>query len=334
MTTDELLQVRRPEQLYSGDPTEAKAQYHALAKSWHPDGNPNPAAGGVFAHITALYQQAVADIQAGTWGGAGLAQFTDRRGLIHPVAYLRSRPMELGRQYVGTDHVTVVADAKHRALVANAVTMTAGFTYASDKMRSELHRFLPAGVQEVALTDGRVLLRTPKEPDQLSLRHVLEYYDGLMPPRHVAWVLSRLYSLGCYLAYAGIVHHDISLDSCFIAPKVHSVALLGGWYYARRAGAPLAQVPRRTFECLPWAARTARQALLLSDQELIRATGRELLGPDGPPPMLQWLRSVARGSALTQFRDWTQVLATAFGPRRFVVMDLTARALYPPKGGL
>lgn len=59
MTADDLLKIKRPEDLFRGDPAEAKRQYHELAKKWHPDhNNGNAQALNVFQHINALYDQA------------------------------------------------------------------------------------------------------------------------------------------------------------------------------------------------------------------------------------------------------------------------------------
>ena len=77
--------------------------------------------------------------------------------------------------------------------------------------------------------------------------------------------------------------------------------------------------------------------LFRSDLELIRATGRELLGdisgirlrdPSIPRPMAEWLRYPSAGSALADYRFWREVLIASFGGRRFVRLDVTPEKMY------
>jgi len=337
-TADELLAVRRPEDLFAGDLTKAKQQFRELSKRWHPDRNPGPLALAVFQHINALHDLTEQRVQQGLWEGAGELVLWDKHGGQSTIGYLRALPTEVGRLYIGDDHLTYVVEAHHRSLWQNADRMTRTFPYADDPMRSDLSRYMPTPARTWEAQDGRLVYAVPKARDLLLLRDVLGHFGGVMPPRHAAWIISRLCNLVCYLSYAQRVHHNLSLDTIYISPAKHSAALLGGWWYAATTGSPITQVPERTHTYLPWVVRTKKQALVLTDLELVRVVGRELLGDasgkgltdqQAPGPVLAWLKGVAFGTPIEQYRTWDTVLTQAFGPRRFVKMDLTADMLYP-----
>lgn len=341
LSATELLAAKSPEAIFDGDLNRSKHLYREMVLRWHPDRNPgDKIAEEVFKHVATLYELAVSRIESGKWEGSGMVRLISKTGDIYRIAYLRSSPFELGHQYIGDDHVYYVLDEKHKDLFNNAVrTIQSGFKYASDSMRKECSRYLPGKGTTFQTQDGRYVIAVFKTPDLLRLRDVLSYYGTSVEPRHTAWILNSLYNLACYLSYTGIVHHDISLDSYFVSPKYHSGALLGGWWYATPKGETIRQVPSRTFDCLPWDAKLNKVAAPGADLELIRATGRELLGSlDGshlldtaPQQMKDWLRSVSSGKATEDYASWSKALDASFGPRKFVRMELDAVMLYKPK---
>jgi hypothetical protein len=180
------------------------------------------------------------------------------------------------------------------------------------------------------LSDGRLGMRVTKSPDLLLLRDVARHLDPI-PPRHVAWIGSSLHNLACYLRHADLAHQNIGPDTFFVSPEHHGGALLGGWWYATKRGRPITRIPSRTFQWLPWEARMRKWASSLTDQELIRATLRELLGNSRRAvPLGLWLKMPATGTAVEMYEGWMAVLQKTFGPRKFVKLELDSKALYNP----
>jgi hypothetical protein len=75
------------------------------------------------------------------------------------------------------------------------------------------------------------------------------------------------------------------------------------------------------------------------DSELIKATGRELLGdgigskllsdPGIPNALLNWLRTAGSGDAFKEYDDWVKmVLKDSFGERRFVKLEIQPSDVY------
>ena len=100
--------------------------------------------------------------------------------------------------------------------------------------------------------------------------------------------------------------------------------------------------PIVTPKCAPEGTDPNQLAMTLSlwrDLESVRAIGRASLGdPTGlalvgradlPRPMADFLRLPSSGSALDDYRTWSEVLDDSFGPRRFVELPISFSDVYP-----
>jgi len=326
----------RSERLFGGSADDIKQAYRLLAMKWHPDRSTDPDAHAVFQHIGHLYAQAGEPSAP----GSGQLQLTALDGKRYDINYLRCHRFELGSLYVAGTVAAFVVDREHADLVARAERTIAGLDYANDRMRSQVAPHLPAYPFAGAFqTASAYVIVMRKLPDQLLLRDVLNHVGGRLDPRHVAWVVSSLLNLCCYLQYAGIAHNALSPDTCFMSPQAHSVAILGGWWYAAGEGVPMIAAPASTLDWGPHDLLATRRASIRTDLELVRAIGRELLGDIGgsrlagdgaiPRAMADWLRLPASNDAVDEYRTWrTQVLHDSFGARRFAALPLTQSDIY------
>jgi hypothetical protein len=162
---------------------------------------------------------------------------------------------------------------------------------------------------------------------------------GIVPATHVAWISGSLYDLACWLEWAQISHNAIGPDTLFVSPGPPYPRT--AWRVVvcrarRRAPEPL---PARTVDTVPHDIVRGKVADLRCDLELIRATGRELLGdagggcllrePSVPRPLTDWLRHPSSGSALTGYGLWRDVLVASIAARRFSRLDVTPEQIYP-----
>lgn len=342
MTKEDILKIplSRPDLLFRGNDKDVFF-YRALAHQWHPD-----RAGGdikVFQHVTALYRELEEQLTKGGWQGAGSCEYATvgSKGEFH-VHFLRHRRFELGSCYICRTSVLYVIEAKHKMLYDKALSFMKSFKFVDVRMKEEMERYLPTVTREVALyANNAVILR--KDSDLIALRDVVAHLEQI-PLVHVAWIISRLMGLACYLQYAGIAHGAIDQHTLFISPQRHVVALLGGWWYARKAGEKLSHLPAhsaRVWRRLPHAVRVSKRATTLLDRELIRTVIRELLGDAGgakllhdgktPKPLAVWLSGGAR-DAVADFRNWEKVREQSFGERRFTKWQLQASDIYGLEG--
>lgn len=341
LTAAEILAIAAdaPEKLFSGDLTVAKSEYHALSRRWHPDYNPNPNATEVFQRIAELYRKTQKLIETNRWRGAGILELlTNNSGAVsRKIPYFKSAKFELGDVYMCETEIVFSIEREFADLFENAQRRIASFKFANERMQKEIGRNLPE-VPECFAAGERLLMVLPKPADMILLEDLREYFGGAIDARHVAWIVGSLHNLACYFDYAGFVHHDISPLTIWVSPESHSVKLLGGWWFARRKGEPLSALPARTIKFAPADAVRNKRADARTDLELIRQTGRELLGASGsarletsekvPAAMTRWFNGATSGAAVTDYELWRNVLEMDFGKPRFCRLNIEPNAVY------
>ncbi len=333
--------VTEPERLYPRDVASLEKTFRKLAMRWHPDRCADAKAAEVFAHIKTLHEVGERKLADGTWEVPNILSLTTTRGKMFELKYGRRSDFELGKVYISPNFVTYVVDKANADLFAQGVAVLKSLKFHNDKMREEMARNLPTIKAELETIDAHVLV-LEKKPEQIRLRELLEQSGGKVDPKHVAWMLSNLYNMACYLRWSGLTHNDLSLDTVFVSPEHHGGAVLGGWWYAAAVGKPLLALPTRSAERAPSDVLRRQKADARVDLELIRAIGRELLGdPLGtglswsnevPKALANWLRAPTSGDALADYKAYKdQVLPGSFGPRRFVKWDKPVINPYEPR---
>jgi hypothetical protein len=341
LSADEILAIPEdaPERLFSSADA-VKKEGRVFTQRWHPDRNKDPRAADVFDRLRKLEAAAEAKIAQGTWETPGLLSFKSTSGTQFEARYARKVQLEVGTMYVGRKFVGFDIPTANADLLENAQRQIASLTYASDGMRTEFERYFPDVWRTIATPTGAFFLLNKKQ-GMLLLQDVLDHFKGKMPARHVAWVISRLLNIACYLELQGkLAHNAIGPETVFISPSDHTAHLLGGWWFATPLGAPMKAAAQRTILCAPPDVLQKKVGDRRTDMEMIQALGRELLGDitgvrlasdrDVPPALAEWLQLSTHQGALATYKDWQdRVLIEAFGPRKFVQLDLTHDALYP-----
>jgi hypothetical protein len=306
LSKNAILSAHWPEELFPA--TDHRTTFIALAKDWHPDHNKDSQAGDVFSKINALYENLTNKLSIGGQWGKGDTELTPHG----PVSFLRKTKTEDGIAYVGLDHVTFVLNDSYQPFE--------GFRFASSGMATEMRKSVPENYKWL---DSHTL-RVDKEVNYLSLRHIMDH--GTIPVDHVAWIVSRLCSICCWLEWMGRAHNAIHTDNLFVNPITHSVFVVGGWWHNQTLGQPLRTLPRSSYTFL-----TQRQkpvATRMLDAECLRRVATELLGTQTcPKAMSDWLASVPHKSAIEDFLSWQAAKKNSF-PRRFVEWHLNVRDIY------
>ena len=340
MTAADILAIKEPERLFSSDLGTARREFHSLVMDWHPDHNPDLEANVVLAHINQLYREACKRILEGTWRVHGTLTFHTDDNKTYRIRHYIMFPFELGEVAISKRIVTYLVDEAYKDLFEESFRWTdsRSYPYANDKMKIEVERYLPKRAKILCLKDRNIII-IEKSPGIVRLRDLVEYFDGRLDPKHVAWIISSIYNLLCYFDFAKVIHGDISLDTYFVNPEKHNGALLGGWWYARQEGERLIALPARTVDNLPldiWAGKKADKRIDLS---LVRLLGREMLGDASgasfrtdrsiPQSLSEWLIYGTSGSALKDYEIWQKVvIPAAFGGRYFTKLDVKPEDIY------
>lgn len=331
-----------PERLFRGPAGEVAREFRALAMRWHPDRPENhgrPEAAEVFQRIAQLKDAADALIAANDWYAArGTFEFEATDGRRLQFTYRAHRAFELGHLLIGKNLVAWVIRNEFADLGKNAHRMIGGVRFADGRMQAEFQGQLPVLKATFATAQHTVLI-LEKDPEAVLLSDLQAHCGGKLPPRHVAWMMSRALNLACWLEWAKVFHGDIGASSLFINPRLHTAALLGGWWYAVPAGKRLFALPPRSLGLLPSDLLRDKAGETRGDRELIRALCRELLGDaagtrlrldrDCPRALAEWALQAGGPNAHEDFELWPMVLTRAFGPKRFVDLPVTFDDLYP-----
>lgn len=332
LTADEILSIPedQPERLF-GTPEELASRYRALAMWWHPDHASlrGTKTSEVFQWIANLHSKAREKLAHGFWRTAGWIEFHVANGARHRVSHVREFDLGIGEGYLGLDLVAYTLKREFADLMGNALRLMANLSYKSEEMRGMMSSRLPHRRENFEIADRTVMI-IDKPIDSIRLRDLHEHLGKQMESRHVAWILSELLNIACYLDWAGLVHGDISMDNIFVEPRKHTASLLGGWWYAMPAESRLTALPSRTVAVMPRNALENKQAIPRITLNGIRLVGQELLGASTavPSAFSTWLRLPAPDSALQDYTDWQSILADSFGPRRFAELSVSPSDIY------
>lgn len=325
ITEEQVLAIKRPEDLFPATIEEGKTLFRDLARRWHPD---HGGSDKVFAHINWLKDEAFRKIGDKTWGGKSVIRIESTEKVAYQIQYLRSRPFDFGHMYIGETQVVWMFDPVHKDLISGLEGLERMYQFGSDKMKTDIIRSLPQNIKVIRCDDEKVMVRVPKAKEFLSLTDVLEHMGGKLDPKHAAWIGSALHNLACWLNYSSLVHGDITADNVWIDPADHSLALLGGWWFSARAGASISKVSARTYDHLPYKVKVQKKADPLTDLELIRVIILELLNGGGDDVLRAWLQRPAAGTAPQVYKAWHKLLEDVFGKRRFTVWELKQEDIY------
>lgn len=322
--------------IFPGSAAEIQALYRKLVQRWHPDRNPDPRAQDVFIRIQSLH--AVAS------GGrpvtpAATFEVTDVSGRQFRFQGQAQEAFELGHWGRAAHTLAYRVSKDNGDLFENYIRRTKALGFATPAMRTGLAPLLPEVIGAPWGPDGGlvVIKRAPEAVRLRDLHRHTQDAQGRMDPLHVAWIISNLFNLACYLEYQGLAHHAIDLDSLWVVPERHEVALLGGWFYATRFGEALTALPTASLNMAPASYLANKKAAQGFDLELIRAVGRELLGDrrgqrltekQAPKPFVEFLQLPSKSSAVDDYRHWKEVLKASFGPPMFVPMNVSATQIY------
>lgn len=342
LTATEILKVPldSPENLYVvKNEAELKKLYRKLSMKWHPDRQENHSDTSlVFAHLQVLYEKALKRMNSGIWTNKNELIIKSDTGSEFELKYVKKESFELGQKYIGNSYVMWIFEKENNDLAQRMLNIIKGFKYPNDKMKKEISKNLPILKKEF-YSGGKQVIIVEKSKDEICLKDLLNYFNNKIPPKHVAWILSCLYNLSCYLDYSKIMQGGISSENIFVNPNEHSLSLLGGWWYAHKDEEKLIALNKTAVDIAPPKIIDKRVADKVLNLEMIKLLGRELLGDktgvyllkdkDIPMPLIQWLRDASGKSAFKDYEFWQNyVLKNSFGVRRFTKMEVKPSDIY------
>ena len=332
MTVEQILSLSKCGDLFPNNIDAAKTKYKQLAKEWHPDSNKNPKAVDVFQKITELYNKALELLEQGTWEKTNYVLISKDTGKKIALNYDTVFDFELGTCYVTKTKIVYILGNDKKKYFDNAIARIKNLKYADKKMEETLKRCMPKIYQTFQTNSGEYVIVLDKTEDVYPLKSVFECFGNKIPDRHVAWIISRLCNLTCFLKYNGIVHNGININNVFVSPQYHSILLLGGWWYTTKEKEKMIGTTKDIFSIMSVVTKGDKKSSYLTDLESVKLLGRQLLGEPNcrklvldsaiPKAFINFLISGSGDDAFKEYDKWDKALIDSYGERKFVKMEV------------
>lgn len=308
LSANQILEITSPEELFNSP--EAMSKIHQeLVKSWHPDRCHADNATKVFDHISKLWSGAKRLVELGEWHNSGFSTLTGEDSKIREIRWKRRIITRLCTTIYGPEYLAHIYNSEY-------VGLARLFQPALEKLRltpeesAEYTKFFPNVVDFFTTADKAVVV-VKKTSDIVSLKSL----GSSIEPRHVAWILNRLYSLACLFHKHRIVFLGFAPEYLWVSPKNHTIYLYNGWSFSLPIGREIKIIPAFVQRCTSGKVADANM-----DVASIKEIGRSLLG-DGLrsfPRIHAELSCLPTGDPPTDWKNWESALLETFGPKKFV----------------
>lgn len=336
LTATQILSINRPEKLFSG-PDSLQEEYRALARLWHPDHNVGVDQ-AVIAKISELYELGQKKAKEDAWEVIGVTTIETKDKKKYKIRYHVHRKFELGEMYICDSVLVFLIEKSFKDLVENSNRIVRDLRFENDKMKNYFVEKIPR-LNISSETDTHIFQVYHKTADVFSVRDLLNYFNGKIPPKHATWMLSRLHNFACYLKYSNLSHNDLNLDTFFVSPHHHTGMVIGGWWYATKLNSKMIALPNHTLKYIPEDILNSKMGSMRTDSILIKVLARTLFGdetgcklisdPDIPKSIFNWIQSSSGTDPVEDYKDWTtKIITNAFGKREFVKLELSPEDIY------
>lgn len=340
LSAKEILKIDKinPEKIFSVDIYQL--QFRRMRSHWHPDKSSDPQAEEVFKLLMDMGEIAEERIASNTWKTKANLLYKTADGKTLRFFYRAFRSFELGKMYIGDTKVVYVLDDEYGQYYKNGIRAINDIKYKDAKLKKVFEPSMPKVVRQDKTDIGYVVV-VEKPKGMILLQDLIDYLPNkTLPPKHTAWVVSRLYNVAAFLELNGICHNSILPTTVFVNPEEHAIAVLGGWWYSTKAESKLKAVPAELIKVLPKEVFKEKKSKTSYDRLAIKGVGigclgdstligsRLLMDKDIPKPFLTWLRSPSSANAIKEYEGWDKTLEISFGKKKFIKLDVNINDVY------
>jgi len=307
-----------------------KNKYREYAKLIHPDVCKLPNAEAAFQKLNELYSAALEAIQNGTWKKKNCLQINNE-----VIEYKNESHFELGMRYSGSNKLVFIFDPDKSIWCNRFIASRPSLANDPDKMKKIYSCRMPRFIKRVLVSNGasQEAIILAKEPSEYPFDLFLKTYENQLDGRDIAWMISRMIDLCCFLYTHDIVHNGITIDSLYIDPEQHSMHLYGGWQYAVPIGGKMTGTTKEIYNLMSSVSKTTKEATPTTDIESVKLIARMLCkkAKDIPIDILKWADSGSSDDPIKEYRNWNDTLTKAYGTRQFKIFHADAVQIYSEK---
>lgn len=316
-------------EIFPRDKGRIAIRYKNLCKEVHPDVCAHPDAASAFARLTELYNEALDALDKGIWEKPNYLELKTTAGKTLQISYQYRCIFELGEYYVCKRNIIYLFDFSKNKYYNNYMKKIKNFNFVNADMEKMFKPLLPKVVSEYDTEDGKHVIVLSKTEDVYPLRCVIEnFYKGNVPDTHLAWMMSRLMNLCCYLKFNKTVLNGINIDNLFVSLEYHTILLLGGWWYATEEGEAMIGTTRDIFSIMPPKVKADKVSSSITDVESVKAFGRKYLAGSAPQAFKDFVNSGTKTDSMKEMEKWDEALIASFGKRRFIKIEATDNDIY------
>lgn len=310
--------------IFEADEVKVRKLYREWAKVIHPDICDEENAREAFSKLNLLYNKTLKLLAEKDWSEWSILLIPG----MGPVKYLYSEKFELGKWYVTDDNLYYVLDDDKAQYINRYFHGREMISYPDRQM---MDIFAPK-IGSASRIDTNVII-FGKKKDQYPLGLFMQAMQGHLTGRDIAWMISRMADLCCFLQWNKVVLNGFCESSLLISPKDHALYLSGGWWYATKVGEKMTGTTKEIFELMPTAVRTSKLASTVTDLESIKFIARKLIScaKDVPAQIVNWAESGSGDNAITEYGRWNAALEAAYGKRHFQILEVEYDRIY--RGG-
>lgn len=304
--------------LFEEDEKKIREKYRELVKKIHPDVCKDPRAQEAFSNLQRLYDRAIDCIRLGCWDETDTLQLPGR-AKIH---YLHSKPFELGKRFVTDNELIWVFDSTKEKYLKQYIQTE--LTYKDKRMATIYQEKMPV-VED--FSDRAIFVK--RDPREFPMDLFLSAYQKKLTARDIAWMVSRMCDLLCFLNFNKIVLNAITPENLFINADTHSISIYGGWWYSAQIGEKMTGVSKSIFDIMPFSVRNSKLSSPITDIESMRIMFQRICkDKEIPDPFKKWLEAGSLDDPIQEYERWNEALDKSWGKRRFVEFEIKADEIY------
>ncbi len=337
-TRDKILFAKQPGDIFSMDKDLMRQEYLAYAKLYHPDVSKDST---IFKIISSLYQRGMEmlnrDGESTKEWETKTIFIVDANGRQYRMRYEGKYAFEFGTELVGQYTILYLFEKQYEKYYKNMVQVVPTITYADEHMKDYFSNFVPQIRQHGQTKEGQYYVAIAKDDTEYPLRAMLNlsvFKDGL-DSKDIAWMVSRLNNLICFLEFNELVHNGITPDNLFVDPTKHCVCLYGGWWYATKTGEKMLGCTKEVYDVIPKWAKDKHTSTSDTDIQCVKLFIKQHMNiREGyKSELMQYacspaVRSPSKSSAMFNLSIWNKKVDKAFGKRQFHKMEVNKNEIY------
>ena len=299
LSIKQILAAKKPSDIFTSE-KERYVQYKNLVKIFHPDVckiADKKTSEDVMSVVNAMYNRPFKNI-------------VDIDGIKIP--YEHHVKFDVGDMYV--DKTEIHFHSKHKKFVKNFLL---SFPFRNNEEKIKIAPALPSSILfQRKDKNSDDVITIPLPPCFYPLQMVKDAL-GESPPKHIAWIVSRLMYFGSYLDENNLMNGGLSAKTVFIHPESHSL-LVPNWFFSKRFGQKMDGINALVKNNIPVGVIQNKLANRIIDQESIKQIARGLGKSEGAIEHFLKIPVKINTPTGNLFAEWNKALDSTYGKRKFL----------------